>query len=101
LSPDSRERIHALDALRGLALLGVLATNLETEFRISIFQAFIGPSLIVVWHISWTQGWMFSSISKRSRFFPSCSVLDWRSSTSAWSGSRAVSNCWHVGFSHF
>jgi uncharacterized protein len=38
------ERIHALDALRGLALLGVLAINLETEFRISIFQAFIGPS---------------------------------------------------------
>jgi len=42
LAPD--ERIHALDALRGLALFGVLAINLETEFRVSMFQAFIAPS---------------------------------------------------------
>jgi uncharacterized protein len=42
LAPD--ERIHALDALRGLALFGVLAINLETEFRVSIFQAFIASS---------------------------------------------------------
>ncbi len=42
VAPD--ERIHALDALRGLALFGVLAINLETEFRVSIFQAFIAPS---------------------------------------------------------
>ncbi|MCP3470165.1 DUF418 domain-containing protein [Bradyrhizobium sp. CCGUVB1N3] len=31
-------RVGAIDALRGLALFGVLAINLETEFRISIFQ---------------------------------------------------------------
>ena len=38
------KRIDSLDALRGLALLGVLAMNLETEFRISIFQQFVaGP----------------------------------------------------------
>jgi uncharacterized protein len=34
-------RIAALDALRGLALFGVLAINLETEFRVSIFQQFL------------------------------------------------------------
>lgn len=36
-----KERIGALDALRGLALFGVLAINLETEFRVSIFQQFL------------------------------------------------------------
>jgi uncharacterized protein len=34
-------RIDSLDALRGLALLGVLAINLEREFRVSIFQQFL------------------------------------------------------------
>ncbi|HSS14471.1 MAG TPA: hypothetical protein VLL04_11290, partial [Rhizomicrobium sp.] len=38
--PPSR-RINSLDALRGLALFGVLAMNLETLFRISIFQWFL------------------------------------------------------------
>jgi len=38
------ERIATLDALRGLALLGVLVINLETTFRVSIFQQFI-PAL--------------------------------------------------------
>lgn len=38
-------RIDSLDALRGLALFGVLAINLETEFRVSIFQQFMpGPA---------------------------------------------------------
>lgn len=48
-TPDTRtatsiapaERIDALDALRGLALFGVLAINLENEFRVSIFQQFL------------------------------------------------------------
>jgi uncharacterized protein len=35
------ERIDSLDALRGLALLGVLAMNLETWFRVSFFQQFV------------------------------------------------------------
>src|ERR1051326_6198134 len=35
------ERIDALDVLRGLALLGVLAINLVEEFRVSIFQQFL------------------------------------------------------------
>jgi len=35
------ERINSLDALRGLALFGVLAINLETEFRVSIFRQFL------------------------------------------------------------
>jgi uncharacterized protein len=34
------KRIDSLDALRGLALLGVLAINLETWFRVSFFQQF-------------------------------------------------------------
>ncbi|WP_245442808.1 DUF418 domain-containing protein [Methylobacterium terrae] len=41
---DLSERLPALDALRGLALLGVLAINLEGEFRVSIFRQFLpGP----------------------------------------------------------
>jgi uncharacterized protein len=35
------QRIEAIDALRGLALLGVLIVNLVTEFRVSIFSQFI------------------------------------------------------------
>ena len=34
------ERIESIDALRGVALLGVLAINLVMEFRVSIFQQF-------------------------------------------------------------
>ena len=36
------ERIDSIDALRGLALFGVLAINLVTEFRVSIFARFLG-----------------------------------------------------------
>ena len=36
-----RDRILALDVLRGIALLGVLAMNVTTEFRVSIFQRFL------------------------------------------------------------
>ncbi|MGV7218369.1 DUF418 domain-containing protein [Bradyrhizobium sp. UFLA05-112] len=35
---DPSHRVGAIDALRGLALFGVLAINLETEFRVSIFR---------------------------------------------------------------
>jgi uncharacterized protein len=35
------ERIEAIDALRGLALFGVLMVNLVTEFRVSIFAQFL------------------------------------------------------------
>jgi uncharacterized protein len=37
------DRINSIDALRGIALLGVLAINLVTEFRVSIFQPFLPP----------------------------------------------------------
>jgi uncharacterized protein len=37
------ERIEAIDVLRGLALLGVLAINVVTEFRVSIFEQFLFP----------------------------------------------------------
>lgn len=33
-------RIDAIDALRGLALLGVLVINLDTEFRVTFFEQF-------------------------------------------------------------
>src|SRR5205807_2694084 len=35
------DRIEAIDALRGLALFGVLIINLVTEFRVSIFEQFL------------------------------------------------------------
>lgn len=35
------DRIGSIDALRGVALLGVLAINVVTEFRISIFEQFL------------------------------------------------------------
>jgi uncharacterized protein len=35
------ERIDAIDALRGLALFGVLAINVVMEFRVSIFEQFL------------------------------------------------------------
>jgi uncharacterized protein len=40
------ERLGAIDTLRGLALFGVLVINLETEFRVSIFQQLLpGPPI--------------------------------------------------------
>ena len=35
------ERIEAIDVLRGIALFGVLAINITSEFRISIFEQFL------------------------------------------------------------
>ena len=35
------ERVRMIDALRGIALLGVLIVNAETEFRVSVFQQFL------------------------------------------------------------
>src|SRR5881394_2351361 len=44
IAPSSvppEERIASFDILRGVALFGVMAVNLETEFRVSIFQQFL------------------------------------------------------------
>jgi uncharacterized protein len=41
MSPS--ERIDAIDVLRGIALLGVLAINVVMEFRVSIFEQFLFP----------------------------------------------------------
>ena len=44
VAPEAR--LASIDALRGLALFGVLVVNLETEFRVSIFAQFLpGPPL--------------------------------------------------------
>lgn len=40
-SPAPSERLLALDALRALALFAVLAVNLVTEFRVSLFAQFL------------------------------------------------------------
>ncbi|MCK1358282.1 DUF418 domain-containing protein [Bradyrhizobium sp. 199] len=40
------ERIDAIDVLRGIALLGVMAINVVMEFRVSIFEQFLGPKLL-------------------------------------------------------
>ena len=37
------ERLVALDALRGAALLGVLLVNLQVGFRVSLFQQMLTP----------------------------------------------------------
>ncbi|RXH02133.1 DUF418 domain-containing protein [Bradyrhizobium vignae] len=42
----SVERIDAIDVLRGIALFGVMAINLVMEFRISIFEQFLGPKTL-------------------------------------------------------
>lgn len=41
-------RIEAIDALRGLALLGVLINNLDTEFRVTFFEQFLPLSSTTV-----------------------------------------------------
>src|SRR4051812_25028830 len=38
---DPLRRIDAIDALRGIALFGVLAINLVMGFRVSIFEQFL------------------------------------------------------------
>ena len=43
------ERIVALDALRGAALFGVLLVNLESDFRVSLFQKMLTPHTHAGW----------------------------------------------------
>ena len=38
------DRVDAIDIVRGIALYGVMAVNLVTEFRVSIFQQFLPPT---------------------------------------------------------
>jgi uncharacterized protein len=67
------DRIDAIDAVRGFALFGVLAVNLVTEFRVSIFQQFLAnePS---------PKGWdsiaeSFVSFALESKAFSLFSIL--------------------------
>jgi uncharacterized protein len=41
------DRLDAIDALRGLALFGVMAINLVFEFRVSIFEQFFPESVAI------------------------------------------------------
>jgi len=43
IRPD--RRIAVIDVLRGVALFGVLSVNLITEFRVSVFQQFLPPTM--------------------------------------------------------
>ena len=43
IRPD--HRISVIDVLRGVALFGVLSVNLITEFRVSLFQQFLPPTM--------------------------------------------------------
>ncbi|MCG2630571.1 DUF418 domain-containing protein [Bradyrhizobium sp. WYCCWR 13023] len=42
----SSDRIDAIDVLRGIALFGVMAINVVMEFRVSIFDQFLGPETL-------------------------------------------------------
>ena len=44
------DRIAALDVLRGIALLGVMAINVVKEFRVSIFQQFLTDQIGGGWY---------------------------------------------------
>ena len=41
LAVNPEDRIDSIDAIRGIALFGVLTVNLVTEFRVSLFQQFL------------------------------------------------------------
>ena len=43
---SSSDRIDAIDVLRGIALFGVMAINVVMEFRVSIFEQFLGPKTL-------------------------------------------------------
>ncbi|MDN4999691.1 DUF418 domain-containing protein [Bradyrhizobium sp. GCM10027634] len=40
------DRIETIDVLRGIALFGVMAINVVMEFRVSIFEQFLGPKTL-------------------------------------------------------
>jgi uncharacterized protein len=67
------ERIDALDALRGVALLGVLLVNLITEFRVSLFQQFLVDKLPSVGIDRTVEA--FVSVALESKAFALFSIL--------------------------
>src|SRR5215470_9404406 len=81
---NPKERIDAIDVLRGLALLGVLAINVVMEFRVSIFEQFLFPKPPAS-PIDSVVGTILTLAveSKHSRYFRCCSA---RASLSSSSG---------------
>src|SRR5215470_1547325 len=43
------DRIASIDIVRGLALFGVMAVNVVTEFRVSIFEQFLTAQVNGTW----------------------------------------------------
>jgi uncharacterized protein len=46
---DPIARIDAIDSLRGIALFGVMAVNIVTAFRVSLFAQFLGEDVSDGW----------------------------------------------------
>lgn len=63
---EPRERFDSIDILRGLALFGVLAVNLVTEFRVSIFQQFLPAQGGIGWRDRWAEAFVRDALEMKA-----------------------------------
>jgi uncharacterized protein len=89
-----RERIKAIDVLRGLALFGVLMVNLLTEFRVSVFQQFL-PNNGTLSSLDRLTDTFVSTVLelKAISLFPCCLAWGWRSNLNALATTHHASFC--------
>lgn len=66
LALEPRERFDSIDILRGLALFGVLAVNLVTEFRVSIFQQFLPAQGGMGWGDRWAEAFVRAALEMKA-----------------------------------